>query len=215
MTTEYSISVDWREEYTEHPDRWVNHGRDILRDSCKHFDADEDNKKEFDNRSEQDKKDYTEEQFKDWCKDSFKTSNVDYQGYCEECDISEDCAEPMMNYAYPLHHEPTEEEILRVVKETSLTIMENQDSGDWFLALCGGGMDLSQSIGYAYLICGYIPDAMAFNVSSQYGLNISGKKYFELMKKVVESLENSQEAYKSKIERIKNAVKEAKAKQKK
>ncbi|GAG61498.1 unnamed protein product, partial [marine sediment metagenome] len=169
---------------------------------------------EFENRSKKDKEDYTEEQFEDWCKDGFKTSNVNYRDYCEDCDISEDSCEPMMNYAYPLHHEPTEEEILRVVKETSLTIIENQDTGDWFLGLCGGGMDLSQSIGYAYLICGYIPDALAFNVSSQYGLNISGKKYFELMNKVIDSLQNSQEAYKNKIKRIKEAVKEAKEKQK-
>ena len=177
MTTEYSINVDWLEEYKEHPDRWINHGRDILRNSCKHKDGVEKN---------------------DWC---------------EECDISEDSAEPMMNYAYPLHHEPEEEEILRVVKETSLTIMENQDSGEWFLGLCAGGMDLSQSIGYAYLICGYIPDAMAFNISSQYGLTKSGKKYFELMKAVIDSLEGTREAYKNKIERIREEVKEAKAKE--
>ena len=210
MTNEYSISVDW----TNYFENWTNRGRDILKDSCNHYDADESNKEDFDNRSEQDKKDYTEEQFEDWCKDSFKTSNVRYKDYCEECDISEDSAEPMMNYAYPLHHEPTEEEILRIVKETNLTIMENNDTGEFFLALCGGGMDFSQEIGYAYLICGYIPDAMAFNVSEQYGLNISGKKYFELMNKVITSLENSQEAYKNRIVRIKEAVKEAKAKKK-
>ena len=210
MTTEYSISIDWREEFKEHPDKWINHGRDILRTSCKHYDADENNKEAFDNRTEQDKKDYNEEQFEEWCKDSFKNSNVDYRDYCEECEISEDDCEPMMNYAYPLHHEPTEEEVLRVVKETSLTIMENDENGEWFLVLCGGGMDLSQSIGYAYLICGYIPDAMAFNVSTQYGLNISGKKYFELMDFIINSLKNTQEAYKHRIVRINEAVKEAK-----
>ena len=35
MTSEYSISVDWQEE----DEQWVNHGRNILMNSCKHKDG--------------------------------------------------------------------------------------------------------------------------------------------------------------------------------
>lgn len=183
MTTEYSISIDWHNEYQNHPDKWINHGADAIYmkelerlEKCKHGNKD--------------------------------------NSYCHECECYPDDkrsdAEPMMNYAYPLHHEPTDEEILKVIENTNCTIMENQDTGDWFLVLNGGGMDLSQSVAYAYMICGYIPDALAFNVITQYGFNISGKTYFKVMEKVKESLSNTIEAYKSKIKRIDEAVKEAK-----
>lgn len=190
MTSEYSVSINWFNEFKEHPDRWINHGRDVLRASCKHYDADEDNLNIED--------------------DDQKTNNIDYQGYCNECKCFEDSCEPMMNYGYPLHHLPDEEQILEVAKNTSLTIMENQDSGEYFLVLCGGGMDLSQSIAHAYMICGYIPDAMAFQVSEQYGLNISGETYFKVMEFVKNSLSNSIDSYKNRIERINEAINKAK-----
>jgi len=71
---------------------------------------------------------------------------------------------------------PDEDKILEIVKKTCLTVMENQDTGEYFLVLCGGGMDLSQSIAYAYLLAGQrIPDELAFEVCTQPCLSV-GKK---------------------------------------
>ena len=58
-----------------------------------------------------------------------------------------------MNYIYPVYtKEYSEERILRVVKETNLTLVEEEATGELFLTLCGGGMDLSQDIALAYYI---------------------------------------------------------------
>jgi hypothetical protein len=82
--------------------------------------------------------------------------------------LYEDSCKPMMNYGYPLSFLPDDQKILKVVKDTCLTVMENQDTGDSFLVLCGGGMDLSQSIANAYLLAGErIPDELAFEVCTQ------------------------------------------------
>ena len=189
MATEYSVNIDWYSEFREHPGRWTNHGRNALRASCNHYDADASNG--------------------DKPEDS-KTSNVDYRDYCERCDISEDSCEPMMNYGYPLHHLPDDEQILAIAKETCLTVMENEDTGECYLVLCGGGMDLSQQIAKAYMICGYVPDALAFNVSTQYGLNLSGDDYFRVMSFVKESLVYAIADYQNKVKQIQEAIRKAK-----
>ena len=73
---------------------WENEGRRVLESSCTH-------------------------KTQDGCGDN---TNVEYSGYCEECEISEDDAQPMMNYAYPLETTPNDEDILKVVKNTCLTV---------------------------------------------------------------------------------------------
>ena len=109
------------------------------------------------------------------------------EDWCEECDISEDSCEPMMNYAYPLETTPNDEDILKVVKETCLTVMEKD--GSYYLALCGGGMDLSQSIGLAYvLIENWIPSGLIGEISKQKGLSVGGENWKLLRSKVIEQL---------------------------
>jgi len=108
----YSVNIDWLEEF-KNPDKWINHGRNALENACKHTDQ---------------------------CGDGEET-NVRYSRYCEKCGVCEDSAEPMMNYAYPLHYLPDEDKILKVVQETNLTVMENDENGDCFLVLCGGGRE--------------------------------------------------------------------------
>ena len=180
MTTEYSTHFNWMAELSKNYDNWENLGRNIAEQSCTH--------------TTQNKED----------------TNMYYSGWCEEYGQSETSNDPMMNYGYLLHNEPTEEQIKEVIDKTCLTIMHKIDSDDYYLVLCGGGMDLSQDIALAYTICGYIPDAMAFEVSMQYGLSKSGENWFRLMNKCKETLQYSIDAYKYKIERIENAIKEAK-----
>lgn len=112
---------------------------------------------------------------------------LENENWCEKCDISEDSCEPMMNYAYPLETTPDDDKILKVVKETCLTVMEKD--GKYFLALCGGGMDLSQSIGLAYVfIENWIPEDLIGSISNQKGLSVGGDNWKLLRSKVIEQL---------------------------
>jgi hypothetical protein len=113
--------------------------------------------------------------------------------YCDKgrCSISEDSAMPMMNYLYPLElSDFDDKEILAVVKHTNCTVIENEDTGEWFLTLCGGGMNLSQDIALAYhFLETWIPYELAINVSTQAGLSIGGKQWEVLRKAMKESLD--------------------------
>ncbi len=72
-----------------------------------------------------------------------------------------------MLYVYALDGEPSEDEIASVCDRTACTVLERRDrdgegTGEYFLALCGGGMDLSQDVALAYVLAGErIPDALA------------------------------------------------------
>ena len=132
---EMTHSIDWHNEFKEHPDRWMNHGRHNAEESCCH--KTQDNNSVMENRE----------------------TNMRYSGWCRECDFYEDSCEPMMNYGYPLYGKPDNDKILQIVQKTCLTVMENSETDEFFLVLCGGGMNLSQSIAYAYILAGQrIPD---------------------------------------------------------
>lgn len=183
--TEYSISVDWSTERQN----YENRGRQALENNCKHKTQDKDNNK--DNRE----------------------TNLRYSGWCEECEVYEDSAEPMMNYVYPLYSEPSEEQIIKVCEETCLTVMENNNTGEYFLVLCGGGMDLSQDIALAYILCDErIPDALAYNVSTQHGLSKSGDTWVKIMEACEDSLILASRNYKNQADRIKEALQKQKVK---
>ena len=140
-------------------DGWENLGRQILVDSCEH-------------------------KTQEGCGEN---TNMEYSGYCEECKISESDSQPMMNYAYPLETTPNTEDILKVVKKTCLTVMEKE--GNYYLVLCGGGMDLSQQIGLAFiLIEKWLPIDLLKVVSTQKGLSVYGEDWILLRKSIIEQL---------------------------
>ncbi len=163
----FSQHIDWSEEFKSHYEKWTNHGRNILLNSCKHHDEDKDN------------------------------TNTEYSGYCEKCDISEDSCEPMMNYIYPLELKDFDDEkILKVAKETNCSIMENEDSGEWFLVLCGGGMDLSQDIALSYVILErWIPESLITQVCKQKSFSISKDNFEVLRKAIIEQSKNYKERF--------------------
>ncbi len=107
--------------------------------------------------------------------------------WCEKCDISEDSAEPMMNYLYPLELTDFDDsKILKVVKETNCTIIENTETGEWFLTLCGGGMDLSQDIAFSYQILEtWIPQDLLREVCKQPLLSLGKKNYKSLARGII------------------------------
>ncbi len=172
--------IDWHEEFKEHPDRWLNHGRRVAEQSCKH--------QSQDNGS---------------CE-----TNMRYSGWCEECDFYEDSCEPMMNYGYPLYGVPDDDKILHVIQKTCLTVMENDETGECFLVLCGGGMNLSQSIAHAYLLAGQrIPDELVFEVSTQPCLSVSKSDYIQVMRECRKELKDIRRRASHRLEEIDNALK--------
>ena len=139
---------------------WENHGRSVISEACTHK-----------------------------SKESGNETLMRYQGYCDKCGFNESSGEPMMNFAYPLETTPSDEYILQILKRTNCTVVENLNSGAYFLALTGGGMDLSQDIALAYhIVEEWIPYELCESVCTQKDLSVSGKDFKILKKAVLESL---------------------------
>jgi hypothetical protein len=180
-----TISVDWSEELKD-CEKWENHGRSIAEENCKHKDQDNGNE-----------------------------TNMRYSGYCDKCGFGEDSCQPMMNYAYPLRYLPDEDKILKIVKDTCLTVMENTETEEYYLALCGGGMDLSQSIALAYLIAeNRIPYSLCLEVCTQPCLSVGKKEYFKIMRAVKQELKHNRWECLRRYKEITETVKSYRAKQK-
>ena len=124
--------------------------------------------------------------------------------------ISEDDYYPMMNYAYPLYDCPSEESIMKIQDKTSLTVVGDTETGDFFLALCGGGMDLSQDIAMAYILAGErVPYELALEVSRQPNLSQHGKDFRKVMEECKRSMSDASEGAKGVIISIDKAIKES------
>lgn len=89
---------------------------------------------------------------------------VDAGWECPACDGSgwvdsddPDAGMPMMNYLYPLGRVSDPDDFGRRLEHLPLTAVEV--GGEWFLALTGGGMDLSWEICAGYVALGYYPPA--------------------------------------------------------
>jgi hypothetical protein len=156
----YAIRIEWMEELKT--EKWINHGRDVAEESCKHKDQDPEKQE----------------------------TNMRYSGYCEECDIMESSCYPMINCIYPLELKDFDKaKIKEVIKRTDCTVVENDETGEWFLTLCGGGMDLSQDIALAYFILERrIPFDLVLSVCTQKELSLNGKDWAILKKAMNESL---------------------------
>ena len=115
---------------------------------------------------------------------------------------------PMMLYAYPLSGRPRDEGIVEICTETSCTVVMRNDTYEYYLALTGGGMDLSQDIALAYIIAeGRIPPALASEVSTQSGLSQGGGNWVKVMEHCREALDMKKEQYKNDSKVITKALK--------
>lgn len=179
----FSIYQDM-EEVNQDLQKWANLGRGVLLSSCKHYDK----------------------------SGNKNINNVEFQDYCDKCEIYESSAIPIMNYLYPLElRDFSDEDILKVVKETNCTILKNNDTDEYFLSLCGGGMDLSQDIAYSYLILErWIPKDLLIEVSKQPLLSLGGEKYKQLARAVINQLKNSADNFKSRAKEWRESLKELK-----
>ncbi len=157
MATEYSISVDWSVEFEE----WENIGANYMRE-------------------------FYEEHPKEAEKDGHDLED----GKIQYLDEVVDSWQPMMNYAYPLQCDPTfrddgKERIIKVCRETCLTVMYKDSEDSYYLALCGGGMDLSQSIARAYQILEtWVPLSLLREVCKQRELSVRGEAWLEMAEQI-------------------------------
>jgi hypothetical protein len=174
----FAIYQDMTEVYNN-PDKWINHGRYALEENCKHHE-----KGQIEN-------------------------NISYSGYCEKCEVSEDSAIPMMNYLYPLELDNFEKDkVLKIVNGTNCTILENTETKEYFLALCGGGMNLSQDIAYAYFIAErWIPTDLLNEVAIQPCLSLGKKKYKILAREIIRQLRHNELRLKQKRKEWKETYK--------
>lgn len=150
--------------------------------------------------------------YEDW---EFTGRNIEYEKRGEWSDdnedgISEDECIPVMLYAYPLYDCPSEEEIFKIHKKTCLTVVQNIESEEYYLALCGGGMDCSQDVGMAYIIAeNNIPYALAQQVCRQPNLTQHGADFRLVMKYCQEVMKNNASSAKRQIKEIKESMKQS------
>ena len=141
---------------------------------------------------------------------------VEEKDWCDKCNISEDSAQPMINFLYPLELSDFEDsKILKVVKETNCTVIENSETGEWFLTLCGGGMDLSQDIAFAFQILEtWLPSDLIRNVCKQPGLSLGIKNYKSLAKGMIKQFKIEEAQNKEKAKEWKESLKNLRDKEK-
>lgn len=137
-----------------------------------------------------------EERLGEWSKDN-------------ENGIQEDDGYPIMNFAYPIDcGTPYDDRIFRVCDETCCTVVYNNVEDCYYLALTGGGMNLSQSIALAYMIVnagseeeyGIVDWSMIDEVYISERLSI-GKRQYQIL------LETLKRQYQTSILRAENTIK--------
>jgi len=123
----------------------------------------------------------------------------------------DDCI-PIYNFAYPLGLSSLDEsKIVRICEETSCTVVHNTEEDALYLALCGCGMDMSQSIALAYMIAysygneeyGRIPDHMLFDVYKSAPLSVGKVQFKHIQKALIEGFESLKQSCERELESLK------------
>jgi len=119
---------------------------------------------------------------------------------------------PIYNCAYPLGFSSLDNsKIIRICEETSCTIIYNEEEDALYLALCGCGMDMSQSIALAYMIAyscgnkkyGRIPDHMLFDVYKSGALSVDREQFKHIQKALTEGFESLKQCCGQELEILK------------
>ena len=121
---------------------------------------------------------------------------------------------PICNFAYPLglsRLEEDEDKIFGICSETNCTVVYNKEEEAYYLALCGCGMDMSQSIALAYMIAyaygdekfGRIPDHMLFDVYKSSPLSVSKEQFAHIQIALVEGYKNLKQSCERELESLK------------
>lgn len=193
-----SIYVDWSETY-EH-NTWEFVTSNLLRDKYRHCPKCCEKIEEFDNAILKDRKYY--------CTNCKKSYNED-----EANELDGDEGYPMMNYAYPLDVSVDDDKILEVYNRTNCCVVYNNDDNSYYLALTGGGMDLSQDIALAYIIVeGFIPRHLVTEVCLQPCLSVGREDMQLIYDEVGKTLDTIEHIAKRKREELQERIQDFKAK---
>ena len=136
------------------------------------------------------------------------------KGYCEECDIYPDDRAndnyPMINLAYPLYMNDIDDDVvLEICDRTNLTVVYNTEEDSYYLALTGGGMNLSQDVALAYIIAtGWIPYDMLTDIAVQPMLSVGRKDWLTIADKVIDGISRRISYLESSKKEWENAKKE-------
>ena len=124
-------------------------------------------------------------------KNGYNYENEKSEG-CPACEDDSGHVAPMMNYLYPLDytHSDIASRALDVALETNCVLVQNTDTEEWFLTLTGGGMDLSPSIAYAYVLAQtWIPKDLLHELKAGWCKDsLSEEKFKKLRKTIREQL---------------------------
>ncbi len=130
-----------------------------------------------------------------------------YEG-CPCCEDDSGYLAPMMNFLYPLDYdgfiEHDKEKGIKIrceiASETNCVLVQNNKTEEWFLTLTGGGMDLSPSIAYAYVLAQkWLPVALLQELNPGWCKDsLSPKKFKRLRNICIEQIHHNIEHFKEK-----------------
>ena len=107
----------------------------------------------------------------------------------ESCDVCENgYVQPMMNYIYPMDYTYSDirSRRLEVAQKTDCVLVQNINTDEWFLTLTGGGMDLSPSIGLAYVIAqSWLPRDLLHELNAGWCKDSLSEKNFKRLRKAM------------------------------
>lgn len=114
---------------------------------------------------------------------------------------------PMMNTLWPLpdSFEPQEQHKEDMDNMTIVALKEGSGYPDYYLALTGGGMDMSWQIGRTYVNLGYLPPAALNDLPRMANIDTSkarNRKVIEALKKTHEINKNSSDHAINKLEEM-------------
>lgn len=115
-----------------------------------------------------------------------------YEG-CPCCEDDSGNLAPMMNYIYPLDYQGLVTEEIRIeLAQTNCMLVEEESTGDYFLVLNGGGMDLSPAIAWAYYKAQkWLPLDLLHELKAGWVKDsLSSEKFEELKALMIEQLQN-------------------------
>ena len=111
-----------------------------------------------------------------------------YEG-CQICEDDSGQLEPVMLYGHILTTDImiNDNTPLKIATETACALIQNNKTGQWFIALMGGGMDLSPHIAYAYVLAQkWLPDDMLETLSMSWCKTELDKGQFEKLRAIME-----------------------------
>lgn len=116
---------------------------------------------------------------------------------------------PMMNFAYPVFGNINDDAIKKICRETNCTVVFNNHEDRFYLALTGGGMDLSQDIAKAYILAqGYIEWDFIDAVYISAPLSVSEYWYRKILRELKRQFKIKSENASYEHERISAILKE-------